>query len=128
MVTTGTQQPVREDVAPFGVRTKLNFIHGQKIRPPGQGHRLDRADEIVGPVGNDFFFARDQGNSANAFLGDHAIINFPRQQTQGQANDTSAMPQHAFHGQVGLAGIRRSQNSRYTTAIMMSPMCAHTAS
>ena len=119
------QQPVGEDVAPFRIGAELYFVHRQEIRPPSQGHCLDCADEITGSGGQDFFFARHQGDCGGAFLRHHAVIDFPRQQTQRQADHAGAVTQHPLHRQMGFAGVGRSQNSRDAATLLLFPVRFH---
>ena len=80
------QQPLGEDVAAFRVRDQLDFVDGQKLDRPLQRHGLDRADEIEGADRDDLLLARDQGDGGGPALFDDPLIDFARQEPQGQAD------------------------------------------
>ena len=57
---TCAQKAVGEDMAPVGIGAKLDLVDSHEIGPDFQGHRLGRADPILGAVRDDAFLARDQ--------------------------------------------------------------------
>ena len=80
LCTTGVQQAVGENMAAFGVGTELNFINRQKIGAHAIGHRLDRADPVLGARWHDAFLAGDQCHNGRAAQINNAVINLARQQ------------------------------------------------
>ena len=104
------QEPVGEEVAAFRIGAKLDLIDGEKFDLAVERHRLDRADEVARPGGNDLFFAGDQRDLSRAPRLDHPIVNFARQQPQRQADHAGGMSQHPLHRQMRLARVRRAKN------------------
>ena len=97
-------------MAALGVGAELDFIDGDEIRPDLQRHRLDRADPVLGAVGNNALFAGDQRHHGGAAGRDDAVIDLARQQTQRQADHPGPVRQHPFDGIVSLARIRRAKD------------------
>ena len=106
------QQPVGEHMPTFGVGTQLNFVHRQKINAHAIGHRLDRADPILGAVGDNPFLARHQRHYGWPTGAHNPVIDLSGQQTQRQSDDAGAVAQHPFNGVMGFSGIGRPQNGR----------------
>ena len=109
-LAAGVQQPLGEDVAALWVGAELDLVHRQEGDVAAQRHGLDGADEIDGVGRDDLFLASDQGDPRLAPDLDHAVVDFPRQQPQRQADHAALVRQHAFHGKVRLAGIGRPQD------------------
>jgi len=101
----GVQQAVGENVAALGITAQLDFIDAQEIDLSFQRHGLDRADEIGRQARNDLFLAGDQGHGVDALERHNALVDFARQQAQGQAHHAGGIAAHALDGIVGLAGI-----------------------
>ena len=60
------QQAIGKDVTPLRIGTKLDFVNSKEFDLSGDRHAFDGAEEIFGPFGDDFFFARHQGDSSRA--------------------------------------------------------------
>ena len=103
------QQAVGENMAAFRVGTELDFVDGYEIGTHAFGHRLDRADPILGARGHDPFFARDKRHDRRPANGDDLVINLAREQTQRQANDTGPVAQHTFNRVMRFTCVRRAQ-------------------
>ena len=92
----------------FGIGAELNLVDGQEGNLPVLGHRLDGAQEIARIIGNDAFFAGNQGGRTDAAQAHHTVIILARQQAQRKADHAGFVAQHAVDRQIGLAGIGRS--------------------
>ena len=106
------QQPVGEDVAPVHVGGKLDLVDGDVGHVEVARHGLDGGDPVARPVGLDLLLAGDEGDLVDADLLDHAQVDLPRQQPQGQADHARRMGEHALDGEMGLAGIGRPEHRR----------------
>ena len=95
----------------LGIGAELDLVHRQELNLARERHGLDGADEIGRSWRDDLFLAGYQGDGAGAPLPDDAVIDLAGQQAQRQADHPRGVTQHPFHGQVGLAGIGRAQNS-----------------
>ena len=60
------QQPVGEDMAALGIGTELDLVDGEEIGADLGGHRLDRADPVLRPLGHDPFLAGDKRHDRRA--------------------------------------------------------------
>ena len=105
------QEPMGEYVAALRIGAKLDLVDGEKFDLAVERHRLDGADEIARPLGNDLLFAGDQRDVSCAPRLDHAIVDLAREQPQRQADHARGMSQHALDRQMRLARIRRAKNS-----------------
>ncbi|OIQ76088.1 hypothetical protein GALL_422410 [mine drainage metagenome] len=110
MQAARAQQAVGKDVPAVGVGAKLDFIHRNEIGTNFQGHRLDRADPILGAIRHDTLLAGHQRHNRGPARGDDAVIDLARQKAQRQADDAGAMRQHSVDGIVGLASVRRPED------------------
>ena len=106
------QQTVGEDMAAFGIGTKLYLVDGQEIGAHPLGHRLYGADPILGARRHDPFLAGDQRHDRRAADRDDLVIDLARQQPQGQPDHTGPVSQHTLDGIMGLPGIGRPENGR----------------
>ena len=104
------QQALREHVPTLRVSAKLDLVNRQEFDLARQRHRLDRADEIDRAGRHNLFLAGDQRHRACAAHADDPVIDLARQQPERQADHAGRVPQHAFHRQVRLAGIGRTQH------------------
>ena len=110
MGAPGAQQPVGEDVAAFRIGAQLDFVDGQEIGAGAFGHRLDRADPILGAGRHDAFLTRDQRHDRGAADRNDLVIDLTRKQPQRQPDDAGAMAQHPVDGVMRLARVRRPEN------------------
>ena len=104
------QQPVGKDMAALPVAAELDLVDSQKIHHPVDRHGFHRADEITGVWWKYLFLAGDQRNGILPLQGNDALIVLPGQQTQRKADHAGGMRQHPLDGEIGLAGIGRSQH------------------
>ena len=102
------QQAVSEHMTTLWVGAQLNLIHRQKIDAHPIGHRLDRADPILGAVRHNAFFARDQRHHRRPPRPHDPVIDFAREQAQRQADHAGAVAQHPFNRVMGFSGIGRA--------------------
>ena len=106
----GVQQPVGEDVPTVGVGAELDLVHRQELGVAIERHRFDGAGEPTGLGRDDLLLAGDQRDVPGALAGHHAVVVLPCQQAEGEADDARCVPQHALDGQMGLAGVRRTED------------------
>jgi hypothetical protein len=105
------QQPLGEDVAAVGIGAELDFVDSYKLRLSIERHRLDGAGKPARFRRQDLLLPGDQRDVPGALAGDHLVVILTRQQAQRKADDARRVGQQAFHGQMGLAGVRRTQDS-----------------
>ncbi len=110
------QNAVGEDMAAFQVARELDFVDGDKGGIGFAWHRLHGADGIFGTRWGNLLFAGDQRNIVGADLFHQPRIDLACQKAQRQADDATSMRHHSLDGIMGLAGICRSKNGRYTAA------------
>ena len=104
------QQPIGEDVAPLAIAAKLDLVDSEEVDRTIERHRLDRADEVARVRRDDLLLAGDQRHGARAFEPHHAIIVFARQKAQRKTDHAGLMTEHAFNGEMRLAGVGRAQH------------------
>ena len=108
----GPEQTVGEDVAALGIGGELDLVHRQKADGAVERHGFDGADEVARRPGDDLLLAGDQRHRLDALRLDHPVVVLARQQPERKADHAAGMTQHAFHGEMRLAGIGRPQNGR----------------
>ena len=96
----------------FRIGSELNLVHREKLDVHVERHGFGGADEVTGPFGHDAFLAGDESGRTLALAGDDAIVDFPGQQPQRQADHAAAVCKHAFDGEVCLARVGRTENGR----------------
>ena len=106
----GVQQPVGEDVAAIGVGAELDLVDREELRVAVERHRLDRAGEPARIGRDDLLLAGDQRDVAGALLRHHAIVVLAGEQAEREADDAGGVRQHPLDGEMGLAGIRRTED------------------
>ena len=106
------QQPVGEGVAALTIRGELDFVDGDEVHFPVLRHRFDRADEIARGRRRDLFLAGDKSDFARPLGPYDPVIDFARKQAQRQADHARLMAEHAFDGEMGLAGVGGAENRR----------------
>ncbi len=106
----GVQQPVGEDVAAIGVGAELDLVHRQELGVAIERHGFDGAGEPAGLGRDDLLLAGDQRDVTGALAGHHAVVVLAGQQAQREADDAGGVRQHALDGEVGLAGVRRTED------------------
>ncbi len=104
------QQPVGEDMAALRIGAELDLVDHQAGDRDVQRHRLDGADVKARRPGDDLLLARDQRHLVGAAQLDDPVIDLARQQAQRQADHAGFVGQHAFDGEMGLAGIGGPQD------------------
>ncbi len=105
VLAAGIQQAVGEDMAAFGIGTKLDLVDGQKVGAGAFGHRLDRRHPVLRALGHDPLLAGDERHHRRPAQGDDPVIDLARQQAQRQADHAGAVGQHPLDRVMGLAGI-----------------------
>ena len=106
----GVQQAVGENMAAVGVGAKLDFVHRDELDAAVQRHCLDRAGEVAGAWGDDFFLASDQSDILHALAEHHAVIVFAGQETQRKTDDAGGVAKQTLDRQVSLAGVGRPEH------------------
>ena len=96
---------VGEDVAALEVSAELHLVDGEEGHLDVGWHRLDGADPVARLDGNDLFLTRHQRHGGIACAGPHLVINLTRKKPEREADHAAAVPQHALHREVGLAGV-----------------------
>ena len=99
-------------MAALGIGGELHLVHGQEIDLDVARHGLDGAHVIARIVGLDLFLAGDQRHVAGANLGDDLVVDLARQKPQRQPDKPALVAEHALDGEMGLAGVGRSQAPR----------------
>ena len=110
MQAARAQQTVGEHMAAFGVGAKLDLVDGKEIGAHALGHRLDRADPVLGTRRHDAFLAGDQRHHRGAAQGHDLVVNLARQKTQRQADHPGAVAQHPLDRVMRFAGVCRAKN------------------
>ncbi len=106
------EQPVSKHMSTLGVSAELYLVNRQKIAAHAIWHRLDRAHPILRPRRHDAFLASDEGHDTRPLLGNDPLVHLPRQQAERQADHPGPVAQHPFNSEMGLARVRRAENSR----------------
>ena len=106
------KQPLSKDVATLGVGGELDFVDSKEVHLDVTRHGFDCANPEPRRLGLDFFFAGDQRHRLNADFGHHAVIDLAGQQPQRQADHARLVRNHAFDGEMRLAGVRWPENRR----------------
>ena len=110
LASAPVKQAIGEDVAAIEVGGELDFIDGDKAEVEVARHGLDRRDEIACRLRLDFLLAGDERDRRRADPFDDAVIDFPRQETQRQADDAARVPEHPLDRIMRLAGIGRPKH------------------
>ena len=105
------QDAVGEDMAALKVGGELDFVDGKERHIEVGRHRLDGRDPEARIGRFDFFLAGHERDRIRADPLNRLVVNFARQQPQRQANQAGRMRQHSLDGEMGLAGISRTEHS-----------------
>ena len=116
--TPRTQQTVGEHMPALRIGTKLNFVDGEEIGAQPFGHRLDRADPVLGALRHDPLFPGDQRHHRRPAHRNDTVIDLARQKPKRQADHPGAVRQHPFDCVVSFSGVCRPQNGRHTPALI----------
>jgi hypothetical protein len=106
------QDPVGEEMAALGIGRHLHLVDGKERYRTVDGHGFDGADEIARAGRRDLLLAGDQRHLRGALDLDDAIVVLACQQAQRKPDHARFVAEHAFDGEVGLAGIRRPKDGR----------------
>jgi len=106
----GVQQPVGEHVTAIRVSAELDLVHRQELGVAVQRHGFHRARKPPGVGWDDLLLPGDQRHVTHTFLGHHPVVVLAGEQAEGKPDDPGRMPQHAFDGEMGLAGVRRTED------------------
>ena len=104
------QDAVGEDVAALEVSSELHLVDGDEGGVSLARHGLDGADRIFGARRLDLLLAGDQRDLVGADLLTDAAVDLACQKPQRQPDDAGLVRHHAFDGEMGLAGVGRSQH------------------
>ncbi len=110
------QDAVGEDMATLKITSKLHLIDGHESGIGTARHGLDRADGIACAGRHDLFLARHQRNIGRTNPFHDAVIDLARQKAQRQADHATSMRQHAFNGEMRLAGVGRPKHGGHIAA------------
>jgi hypothetical protein len=118
------QQPVGEDMATLGIGAELDLVDGEEIdRSLAQAverHRLDGAEEVARPRRNDLLLAGDQRDGVGALHAHSAVVVFAGEQAQRKADHARLVREHAFHREMGFAGVGGPEDRGYA-ALLIAP-------
>ena len=59
---------------------------------------------------NAFFLAGHESHGTTTLLGHDPVVYFAGEQAQGKADHARAVTEHAFHGEMGFAGVGGAEN------------------
>jgi hypothetical protein len=103
------EDAVGEHVSALAIGRELDLVHREEVHPPGQGHGLHGADEVLGALGNDPLLAGDEGHGIGAPARDHPVVVLAGEEAQGKPDHPRAVLEHPLQGEVGLAGVGGAQ-------------------
>ena len=106
------ENAVGEDVAALGVAAQLHFVDGDEGDVEIARHGLDGGHPVAGAARHDLFLAGDQRHGTDTGAGDDAAVDLARQQAQRQADGARPLGQQALDGEMRLARIGRTKQSR----------------
>ena len=104
------KEAIREEVAALGVCGHLHFVDGDERHRPLDRHRFDGADEIAGARRRNLLLAGDQRHLLGALDRHDPFVVFARQQAKRKADHARLMAEHALDREIGLAGVRGTEN------------------
>lgn len=105
------QQTIGENMPTLRMRSELDLIDSEEIDRPVERHRLDRANPKTRPRWNALFLPGHEGDVELPDARRDPIVDFTREQAQGQTDHSGAVLEHALHGTMGLAGVGRAEQS-----------------
>ena len=108
---------VGKDMAAIRIGRQLHLINPDESRLALHRHAFHGAEEIPCVWGDDFLFARNQRDLAGSLGGNRPVVVLPRQQTKRETHSATAVAEHPLKCQVGLAGVRRSQDRNHPLAV-----------
>jgi hypothetical protein len=107
------QQPIGEDVTALDrPRAGSHRWRGSQV----ERHRFDGAHPVTRIFRFDLLLAGDQRDLVGADAGDDLVVDLASQQPQRQADQAGGVAEHSLNGEMGLAGIGRTQHGRYVSA------------
>ena len=104
------EQAVGEHMAALAIGGELNLVDGDEVRFELERHGLHRADIEARGGGLDLLLAGDQRDLAGGHAGDDLVVDLAREQPERQPDDADVVGQHALDGEMGLAGIGRTEH------------------
>jgi len=104
------QDAVGEDMSALEIAGELHLVDGDEGGIRLARHGLDRAHRIFRAGGNDLFLAGDQRHPVRADLLADAAIDLAGEQPERQADHAALVRHHALDGEVGLAGVGRTEH------------------
>ena len=106
----GVKQPRGKHMAALAIGAELDLVDGKELDRPVERHRFNGADEIRRVRGQDLFLPGNQRDRARPAQSDHAVIIFPRQETERKADHAAVVIEHALDREMRLAGIGRPED------------------
>jgi hypothetical protein len=101
-------------VSALEIGAELHLVDGQERDLEIARHGLDGGDPITRAGRLDLLLAGNEGNRIRAGTRRDLVVNLARQQPQRQPDDARRMGEHAFDGEMGLAGIGRTEHRGHT--------------
>src|SRR5690606_4666019 len=86
-----------------------DFVDSEKVDFEIRRHRFDGAYPVVCTWRDALFLTRYQRDSSLADPLTYLVVNFPREQSQGQTQHSSIELEHAFDAVMRLASVGRTQ-------------------
>ena len=117
VLAAGGQQGVGEDVAAVGVGAHLNLVDAEERHPPVHGHGFHRTQEVPRMGRHDLLLAGDQGDVAPALDAHRPVVVLARQKAQREPDHAAGVAEHALHGEMGLARVRRPEHGDDARAV-----------
>ena len=104
------EDAVGEDMAALEVAGELDLVDGEEGGVGLRRHGLDRAHPVARRRRDDLLLAGDQRHLVGADARDDAVIDLAGEQPERQADDAGRMAEHPLDGEMGLAGVGRTEN------------------
>ena len=104
------EHAVGEDMAALEIAGELDFVDGEEGGVGLRRHRLDRAHAVARRRRDDLLLAGDQRHLVGADPRHDAVIDLAGEQAERQADHAGRVAEHPLDGEMGLAGIGRSED------------------
>ena len=113
VAATTMENAIGENMAAFKIGGDLDFIDGEERHVEVARHRFDRRNPEARARRLDLLLAGDQGDGIHSGAVGDLVVEFAGEQPQRQADNAGGMRQHPLDGQMGLAGVGRTEHRRH---------------
>ena len=110
VAAAAVEDAIGEDVAAFEIARDLHLVDGEEGEVEVARHRLDRRDPIARIPRLDFLLTGDERDRLAADPCGDLVVDLAREQAQRQADHARGMREHPLDGEMGLAGVGRSEH------------------